>query len=537
MVKVFLVEDEIVMREGIKNNISWEREGFEFAGEASDGELAYPMIQRTRPDILITDIRMPFMDGLELSRLVKQELPDIKIIILSGYDEFRYAQEGINIGIADYLLKPITGAKLLETVKKVGEQVLKEREQQSYLETFGKEQQENIQLARQKYFRKLVSGQFPVSALLKEGSRIGIEMAARHYNIMLFKVSTGDDQEGYCEAVNTVTDEIKRMTEELPRIVMVELSTEGWAFLMVETIGTSVADILQELLGKLMDILKNYPEIEYFGGVGKTVSRLSELNKCCDEANRAFAYRYIRRKNQIVYSENEEASHNQEIEPELSVLNMNRVDHKIIESFLKSGLKGEIGHFIEEYIENIGENNAASLLFRQYITMDLYMTTVSVLEQLGYSAADLVERCGDFQNMTGVFETLPQMKQYIRKVFEAAIDLREKAASQKYSSLLEEARTYIQENFQNGDISLNLVAASVNLSPNHFSTVFSQEMGQTFVEYLTEVRMKRARELLRSSNCKTAEVAYAVGYKDPHYFSYLFKKTQNCTPREFRIQE
>ena len=112
MIKVFLVEDEIVMREGIKNNIDWEREGFEFVGEASDGELAYPLIQKARPDILITDIKMPFMDGLELSRLVKQEMPDIKIIILSGYDEFAYAKEAIKIGITDYLVKPIAGAKL-----------------------------------------------------------------------------------------------------------------------------------------------------------------------------------------------------------------------------------------------------------------------------------------------------------------------------------------------------------------------------------------------------------------------------------------
>ena len=96
MLKVFLVEDEIVMREGIKKNIDWEKEGFSFTGEASDGELAFPMIQKLHPDILITDIRMPFMDGLELSRLVKREFPKIKIIILSGYDEFEYAKEAMN---------------------------------------------------------------------------------------------------------------------------------------------------------------------------------------------------------------------------------------------------------------------------------------------------------------------------------------------------------------------------------------------------------------------------------------------------------
>lgn len=114
-IKVFLVEDEMVIRRGIKNSIDWEKEGYIFCGEASDGELAYPMIIKEKPDILITDIRMPFMDGLELCKLVKKELPNIKILILSGYDEFDYAKEAIRLGVTEYLLKPISSGKLLET--------------------------------------------------------------------------------------------------------------------------------------------------------------------------------------------------------------------------------------------------------------------------------------------------------------------------------------------------------------------------------------------------------------------------------------
>jgi YesN/AraC family two-component response regulator len=153
MLKVFLVEDEIVMREGIKNNIEWEKEGYQFAGEASDGELAFPMIKEIKPDILITDIKMPFMDGLELSRLVKKEIPNIKIIILSGYDEFEYAKEAIKIGVTDYLLKPMSGAKLLEAVNKVGETILAEREQQNFMETYEKERQESLIISKRNLFR------------------------------------------------------------------------------------------------------------------------------------------------------------------------------------------------------------------------------------------------------------------------------------------------------------------------------------------------------------------------------------------------
>ena len=107
--KVFLVEDEYIVREGIKNNIDWEKNGYDFCGEASDGELAFPMISEKRPDIVITDIRMPFMDGIELSRMIKEEYPEIKIIILSGHEEFEYAKAAIQIGVEEYLLKPING--------------------------------------------------------------------------------------------------------------------------------------------------------------------------------------------------------------------------------------------------------------------------------------------------------------------------------------------------------------------------------------------------------------------------------------------
>ncbi len=127
MLKIFLVEDEFVVREGIKNNIDWKAHGYEFCGEASDGELAFPMIQKLKPDIVITDIRMPFMDGLALSRLIKKELPWIEIIILTGFREFDYAKEAINIGIAEFLSKPINGEELLREVDALAVKVEEKR--------------------------------------------------------------------------------------------------------------------------------------------------------------------------------------------------------------------------------------------------------------------------------------------------------------------------------------------------------------------------------------------------------------------------
>ena len=117
MLKVFLVEDECVVREGLRDCIDWERYGFEFCGDAPDGELALPQIRKLRPDILITDIKMPFMDGLALSKLVCAELPETKIILISGHNDFEFAQEAIEIGVEQYLLKPVTKSSLLKTLE------------------------------------------------------------------------------------------------------------------------------------------------------------------------------------------------------------------------------------------------------------------------------------------------------------------------------------------------------------------------------------------------------------------------------------
>ncbi len=535
-IKVFLVEDEIVIREGIKRNINWGKEGFDFAGEASDGELAYPLIQSTKPDILITDIKMPFMDGLELSRLVKKELPDIKILVLSGYNEFEYAKEAINIGITEYLVKPISGAKLLEAVKKVAKTILEERQQRQFLLAYQKEQKESEQLARQSLFGRLVSGKYPVSTLLGEGREIGMELAATRYNIILFQVFTGVDAENYSDELNRLSGKIQEMSENTQGVTMVDRGVEGFAFLLKGAEDSDMDELLSGFSDKLKGILKEYPNMEYFGGVGVTVERLSELNLCFERASHAYAYRYLWERNQIVTGEDKKEVKMVDEELNLKALNVKDLERKAVERFLATGLLGEASDFVEEYFHSLGEQNIQSMLFRQYITMDAYIAAASAVEKLGYDSTVMVEECGDFKSMADVFVTTEQTASYLKHVLSTAIRLRDAVSQKKYAQLLEDAKEYIRENFCNEEISLNTVAASVNLSPNHFSTIFSQEVGKTFVEYLTLVRMEKAKELLRNSTMKTSDIAFEVGYRDAHYFSYIFKKTQECTPREYRAK-
>ena len=166
--------------------------------------------------------------------------------------------------------------------------------------------------------------------------------------------------------------------------------------------------------------------------------------------------------------------------------------------------------------------------------MDLYLNVVTFIGQLGYEKEYVVEVCGDIKTMVSMLQTKEKTVTYLEHLLTQALSLRDEGSSRRYAELLNEAKAYIKAHYNQEGISLNSVAEYVNISPSHFSAIFSQELGQTFISYLTEIRMKKAKELLRCSAMKTLEIGYAVGYKDAHYFSYLFKKTQLCTPKEYR---
>ena len=178
MLKVFLVEDEYVVREAIKNNINWSEYGIDFCGEAGDGEVALSMIRKELPDIVITDIKMPFMDGITLSKLLKEEFPWMEIILLTGYEEFSYAQEAIHIGVARYLSKPINGETLIHEIDDLGQKIQEKKEEVAIVQKYEREMEERTVLERQEFFDQLVSGGRDAARLLEEARKLSLDVSA-----------------------------------------------------------------------------------------------------------------------------------------------------------------------------------------------------------------------------------------------------------------------------------------------------------------------------------------------------------------------
>lgn len=537
-IKVFLVEDEMVIRRGIKNSIDWEKEGYIFCGEASDGELAYPMIIKEKPDILITDIRMPFMDGLELCKLVKKELPNIKILILSGYDEFDYAKEAIRLGVTEYLLKPISSRQLLEALNGVSESIRREKEDKDLVRKYMEEMRENTEHEKQKFFEQMIAGNLSMADALETGKKYEMNLSAGMYNLLLFRFTLGEENRKSGELLGEAEYAIEKLTERLEYVFEFQRGVEGWAFLLMADNEEQMSERVKELSKDLEEIMKNYSTIAYFGGIGQPVARLRELEESFREAERALAARFTMELNRIISVEDIRMAQNVDTLDDIEITSFGEIEktRTMLEKFLNNGAEDEIDEFVDVYINELPEENLKSVLMRQYIIMDAYIVMMSFCEKIEGIEGEMQAQSEELKNSMKTSQTLEEIKNYIRMLLKKIIGVRDTISGRRYSDIIEIAKDQIRKTYMSDEISLNTIAAEVGMSPSYFSSIFSKEMGKTFVEYLTEIRMDRAKELLMCSSMKTSEIGYEVGYKDPHYFSYIFKKTQNCTPKEFRAR-
>lgn len=533
--KVFLVEDEYIVREGIKNNIDWEKNGYDFCGEASDGELAFPMISEKRPDIVITDIRMPFMDGIELSRMIKEEYPEIKIIILSGHEEFEYAKAAIQIGVEEYLLKPINGDELLQVVNRVAQKIKEENESRETLQEG--EGDENFEYAKRQLLNSLIDDNASLSDAMEQGKKIHLNLMAQCYNIMMLKLQRKNKEQGFSQRIlelyKTMEDTLK---EQDGQSIMFDRAPEGKVILFMGSGEEEIRRNMDVFAGQFREILPEYEDVTYFGSVGVPVMRLRELGESYEAASHGFSYRFLTEPNQIVDNHTvfDQTRNEKKFSCSIGSVDIQNLDKQKIESFLKGGEMDEIHFFVEEYMKNTGDAGKNSMIFRQYIVMDMFFAASHFLTQITDGREQLGEPFESPEQMQKIVSDLEATVVYIKELFTKVMQVRDAQTTEHNSDVVENAKKYISENYHDEELTLNTVAHEVNVSPNHLSAMFSQKTGQTFVKYLTDVRMHRAKELLKCTSKRSNEICEEVGYRDPHYFSHLFKKNVGCSPIQYR---
>ena len=542
MLKIFLAEDEVIVRETIKRMIPWEELGFELVGEAADGEMALPLLIRQKPDLLITDIKMPFMDGLTLAKLAKKELPELKIVILSGYDDFNYAKQAISIGVEEYLLKPITKNALIERLSEIRSRYEHEKTQKEYYEKFQREMQVYEKNSNRDFFEALVCGSMDMMEVYKKAEKLGLDIVAEAYNILIFTMNSEEDfsgqKEGYSEWEAESLEMLEDFFSDNTSAMLFRCNIFSYGVLIKgqkETIDENTRSCIDEIK-KILD--RKEQKMQWFVAVGESVERLSQLQKSYHSASRAFSQRYLYGENILYYDEMELMEHRSgqadtNDNAYLKNVDVNALNPAILQKFLSNGLQEETENFVKDYFYAIGQEPMESLVFRNYVILNVRFSVLSFLKSLGCDTEEMEpENTEEILAESG--KNIESAITYAKKMISQAITIRDQNSGNKNRSILKTAVDFIDEHYMDEDISLNTAANVANVSSNHFSALFSQNMGQTFIEYLTTLRMNKAKELLRCTGMRSSEIAGEVGYKDAHYFSYLFKKTQGMTPSEYR---
>ena len=542
MLKIFLAEDEVVVRETIKRMIPWEELGFELVGEAADGEMALPLLIRQQPDLLITDIKMPFMDGLTLARLAKKEIPGLKVVILSGYDDFNYAKQAIGIGVEDYLLKPITKNALIERLSEIRSRYEHEKTQKEYYEKFQREMQAYEKNSSRDFFEALVGGSMDMMEVYKRAEKLGLDIVAEAYNVLIFTMNCDEDFFGQRDEYSSWEAESLELLENFfaghSSAMLFRSNIFSYGVLLKgqrETIEENTRACVDEIR-KILS--RQDGRREWFLAVGQSVDRLSQIQKSYHTASRAFSQRYLYDENILYYDEMETMEHpggqaETEDNAYLQKVDVNALNPAILQKFLSNGLQEETENFVKDYFYAIGQEPMESLVFRNYVILNVRFSVISFIKGLGCDTNEM-ESADTEEVLAESGKNMESAIAYAKKMISQAIEIRDQNSGNKNRSILKTAVDFIDSHYMDEEISLNTVANVANVSSNHFSALFSQNMGQTFIEYLTTLRMNKAKELLRCTGMRSSEIAGEIGYKDAHYFSYLFKKTQGMTPSDYR---
>lgn len=532
MYKILIVDDEDLVRKAIINKLNWQQIGFDVVEQAEDGEQALEIALQIKPDLVLTDVRMPFIDGLELAEKLSKELPATKVVILSGHDEFEYAQEAIRIGALDYVLKPINSIKLTELLTKITCNMDQEKLDKEKLVKIKRQLHQSFPLLKERFFNSLIH-----AALDKKEIESNIEFLEIDFmgNSLLICVAEVDN-------INIIAKERNAEDIALIHFSVLNIASEligKFGFTFNDSLNRLVMVISKEtvemkdfenncyrLLDEIRAAAEKYLKITITVGIGRIVTGLENMHLSYNDALTALDCKIIMGKNKVYnikdlgFTENVQYFPIDKINTLISTIKLENADVVLKQLNL--------------FFEDISKRKSMTSDNMRILMIELINGVQKVLIGIGNERGHEYRIDFKIYEEIGKCETLEDINIAISKFVSIVCESIFLSRKSRNSIIIEKAKQFIDENYSIEELSQNQVAGIVSVSPGYLSVLFRRETGETFVEYLTGVRMDKAKYLLKTTPLKAYEVAYKVGYSDPHYFSLTFKKHEGCTPSEYK---
>ncbi|CUU50422.1 response regulator [Clostridium beijerinckii] len=532
--RIMIVDDEEEIRLGIIKRIDWEANGFIVVGDAENGQDALEKAEKLQPDVIMTDIKMPFMDGLELGKKLVELMPSTKIIVFSGCDDFEYAHKAIKINVVEYVLKPINSAELIEVLVRLKEQLDREYNEKRNLETLYKHYIKSLPVIREQFLVGAIEGRINEEQWHEQMEELGIDFKYKHLTVGIIQA---DGTLSFEENLNNFSGQkesaltpisIKKIVDENMGKYCKFISFIYSGMVIVMGNFEKKEDILLFIKGinEVCKVYKRIMSLTISAGIGYVYSNPSQIRFSYRTAQNALDYRFILGAGKAIYID--------DVEPDNSIqLQLDEKEERSMLNAIKISSEDEISEAIDSLFKKTED---LLLPFNQYRIYLMEIMT-SLLKLVQTYAFDIEEIFGENFNAYSYLESFNSIHEVKKWIIEKAIRINSYIKRERINSsmmLIEKAKQYIKENYSDYDVSVEKLCSKLHVSPTYFSTMFKKETGTSFVNYLTATRLEEAVKLLNTTDDKTYMIAEKVGYPEANYFSYVFKKQFGVSPSKYR---
>lgn len=534
MLTMIIADDEPFIRGSLINGFKWREEfGIEVIGEAADGLEAYELCLKLAPDILFTDIMMPFMNGLQVAEKLKAAGCETKIIIISGAQDFSYAQSAMRVNAEGYILKPVKLGEVKDIFHKVTAKINGERDKEIDLGQLKKQLQDNMPLIREKFLQNLISGLYRNEQEIWEKVDY-FSLPFKRNEPLTAAVLQLDD---YGAAVDKYSEEYKQLLYFSIQNIMSEclnsnpcgisfVASENEFIMIFCPEGTSSPVSISSVCEQIIGSIKEYLRLDASIGIGRTCTLAGQIEYSYKDALAALAYKF--------YTGHASILHITDIQPDTNTLSSTFFYkfHAQLMNELKAGHTGKVTELLETLFTML-EGPRLQIGYVQSICAEIIFTSARALYEIDEEIERVLSDRITIMDTLYVQKNIAGLKSYMLSLFHDLSAYVAGKNTSKNSRAINRIRAIVQEGYAQ-DLSISRIAEEVFLTPNYISLIFKKETGETITDYITKIRMNKAKELLQTTDLKVMEISERVGYENPHYFSTVFKKTVGVHPLKYR---
>lgn len=529
--RIMLVDDEEEVRKAMIRKMEWESLGFTVIGDAENGEEALEKLEQLEPDVVMTDIRMPYMDGLTLIAKIRERYPFVKILIFSGFDDFEYAKQAIKLNVTEYILKPVNGQELAEILKRVRVSLDEEIRQRRNINMLQESYLNSLPILRELFLNDLVRRTADMSGAAQKLREYGIDiLSARKWLTAVIYTEQIERTEGMAlyQHQELIPISVRGLVEDhvKPYYRFVVFNSADGITMIAAVDNNNTETGFVNLLNDICKESRRLLEVSITIGVGYACDTLREIGRSYQTAVDALGYRDIVGSGRTICIN--------DVEPvSRGKLQLDAKGEAELTTAVKFGPPELIGDALRELAARMDD---AKVHENQY---QIYMLTIAncLIRLMQQYDLNMGEMFASEERYADIMRGVCKKETFAEELIPVACRMNEALNRERDNTtrkVILDAKTYIQENYADSELSVDMLCRHLHISPAYFSTVFKKETGQTYVNYLTEVRLQKAVELLEQTDDKTYKIAEKVGYQEQNYFSYVFKKRYGISPTKYR---